>query len=97
MKKEEVVSWLNGCTDDYDYSNHRLLVNLTCVFEDDYGEIEVTFAVPTEWILQTLQQYPQWSWSDLHKWLENEYTSEDSQYILEKAVEENQLAFWIIN
>ena len=57
MKKEEVVNWLNGCTDNYDYSKHRLLVNLTCVFEDDDGETEVTFAVPTEWILQTLQRW----------------------------------------
>lgn len=97
MTREEVLDLLNGSDEKYDYGKHRLLVNLTCVFESDEGETEVTFAVPTDWVLETLQKYPEWSWNDLHKWLDSEYTSEESQYILEQAVFENQLAFWRIS
>ena len=97
MTRNEVMDWLNNSEDGYDYSKHELLVNLTCVFESDDGETEVTFAVPVYWILETLEEYPKWGWIDLQKWLDSEYTSEDSQYILEKAIQENKIAFWKIS
>ena len=97
MTKNEICDWLFKSEDGYDYSDHRLLVNLTCVFEDDNEETEVTFAVPFVFVLQCIHKFSEWQWEDLKKWLENEYTSEDSQEILEQAILQNQIAFWKIN
>jgi len=97
MTKEEVLNLLNGSDEKYDYGNHRLLVNLTCVFESDEEETEVTFAVPFIFVLQYLNKFSEWQWDDLKRWLENEYTSEDSREILEQAILQNQIAFLKIN
>ena len=94
MNRAEVFDLLDGSTDEYDYGKHELLINMTCVFESDVDETEVTFAVPSDFVLETIKQYPSWSWSDLHKWLENEYTSQESQQILEEAILHHKLAFW---
>ena len=94
MKRSEIFDWLNNSEDGYDYGKHEFLVSLTCVFEDDEGDTEITFAVPVTWLIRVME------FSDemyLHSWLMNEYTSDDSQYVLERAIQENKIAFWRIN
>ena len=93
MTKTEISDWLSEAESEFDYSAHELLVNLTCVIENDDEEIEVTFAVPLNW---TLEQTEFKNWDELHHWLCNEYTSDDSKEIMDNAIQENKIAFWKI-
>lgn len=84
-----------------------------CTSRHDGGEYqtEVLFAVPVKsvWIYlqsqtgwETLSEKAKNGWKDfnlerIQDWLNNEYTSEDSQSILERAIKENKVAFWKIN
>lgn len=98
MTREEVAEWLNTGKDKTE--RHTPLVKMCCVFEGDDGSYtEVEFAVPIDWLVsyKVDETHDIWSWEDVRLWLENDYTSDDSQQILEKAIEENQLAFWRIN
>ena len=96
MTRDEIENYLDGSEKEYDHSKHEILVDLTCVYECDEGDTEVTFVVPFVWVLQKLEKFTEWNWTELKDWLCNEYTSEDSQWLLEKAVEEKQLVSWRI-
>lgn len=83
------------------YAKHDLLFSMSVIFEDDDGDTEIVFAVPADW-LQT------WlfnatgdavcrSFADIRKWLQEEYTSEDSERILEEAALNNKVAFYFID
>ena len=77
------------------YGKHELLVHLVYVYEDNEGnETELIFAVPYCWLTKKLQAESTESLFDVSKWLDSEYTSDDSQYILEQAILENKVAFW---
>lgn len=94
MTKTELNNLLSNTDKDFDYSAHEQLVHLTCVFENDVEEFEVTFAVPFYW---TMEQTGFNTWERLQHWLQNEYTSDDSKEILDNAILENKIAFWKIN
>ena len=94
MTKTELNELLVNTDKKFDYSQHDLLVHLTCVFENEDEEFEVTFAVPLYW---TLEQTGFNTWGRLQHWLQNEYTSDDSKAILDTAILENKIAFWKIN
>lgn len=98
MTKREIYDWLKDSKDDTE--RYVPLVQMICVFEDETENTEVIFAVPIDWLVHYMTAIDDekiWSWDSVKNWLENEYTSDDSQQILEKAVETNQLAFWRIN
>jgi len=38
-----------------------------------------------------------WDFEKIQKWLQKEYVSEESEDILDSAIEENKIAFWIIS
>ena len=104
MTYEELEKMM-GETRFFDYGKHELLVNLSTVFDcknphDGYEyQTEVTFAVPINWLCDYKEKENGrvWDFGDVDDWLCNKYTSEDSQPILEKAIEENKVAFWKIN
>lgn len=98
MTRKEIKDWLS--TAEHCSCTHEQLVSLVCVFEDDTGETEVVFAVPIQWLINYLDGLSgrrEWDWERLARWLENEYTSEDSQPVLEEAVRSSNLAFWRIS
>lgn len=78
------------------YGRHDLLFSLSCVFEEDDADIEITFAVPADflqsWMMHNTGKY--WAFEKIQKWLQEEYTSEDSMDILEKAALQNKVAFY---
>lgn len=94
MTRTELNKLLLDANKEFDYSAHEQLVHLTCVYENDDDEFEVTFAVPFYW---TLEQTGFNTWGRLQHWLQNEYTSDDSHEILDQAILENKIAFWKIN
>jgi hypothetical protein len=99
MTYTEINEMMSEAVKNYkDYGKHELLVNLSCVYEDNSESVEVIFAVPEEWLLDYMTNLTKtmWSWLSIHDWLENEYTSEDSQQILEKAILENEIAFYVV-
>lgn len=99
MTYAEINEMMSEAVKNYkNYDKHELLVNLSCVYEDDSESAEVIFAVPEEWLLDYMTNLTKtmWSWLSIRGWLENESTSEDSQQILEKAILENEVAFFVI-
>lgn len=98
MLRRDVIECMFACNrqNQYkDFSMHEQLVGLSCVFECEDYETEVTFAVPVQWLLDYMNKDKvEWDWARLQEWLQNEYTSEDSQPILEQAITENQVVFW---
>ena len=81
------------------YGRHDLLFSLSCIFEDDCGDTEVIFAIPADWLqtwmLRNTGKY--WSFEEIQKWLQETYTSEDSEDILKKAALENRIAFYNVD
>ena len=113
MTYTEINKMMSEAVKDYkDYGKHELLVNLSCVYEDEHddSEIEVIFAVPVKLVWLYVQVNTGWEqlsekakngWKDVNyervkDFLDNTYTSEDSQQILEKAILENEIAFYVI-
>ena len=94
MTRTEISDWLSNAESEFDYSAHEQLIHLTCVIENDDEEFEVTFAVPFYW---TLEQTGFNTWARLQHWLQHEYTSDDSKEIMDKAIQNNKIAFWKIN
>lgn len=82
----------------YNYGNHELLVNMSCVFDDyEPDGFEITFAVPIDWLVNWLEWADngnEWNREKVLAWLNNEYTSEDSEKILVDAITKNKIAFW---
>lgn len=73
-------------------SDHETLLAVECVFEDDFQSDEVVFTVPADWLLEnTRRDNPGWELRDLQEWLRSEYTSEDSEMILDSALFEGQV------
>ena len=72
-------------TDSFDYKPEKvghIFVRMAVVFEDDDGDSELVFSVPVSYVKNYLET------EDLNKvyeFMENEYTSEDSRAILDKA------------
>lgn len=93
MTQKELTNLFNTA-EGFDYGSHEPLMNLSCVFENDTEQFEVTFAVPQYWLLE---QTKLGTLEKLQHWLCNEYTSDDSREILDKAIEQNKIAFWKIN
>lgn len=86
----------------YNLVPHEPLVPLCYVFEDFYTEQEhsVTFAVPLSWLIglldkETGKRY--WDEYKVFEWLDNEYTSDDSCWVWEQAIEEDKVALFEIN
>ena len=99
MTKTELNELLVNTDKKFDYSQHDLLVHLTCVYENDEEDFEVTFAVPVHWLIDYVKREwnEDWDFEKIQKWLQKEYVSEESEGILDSAVAENKIAFWIIN
>ena len=68
MTRTELNKLLLDANKEFDYSAHEQLVHLTCVYENDDEEFEVTFAVPFYW---TLEQTGFNTWGRLQHWLQN--------------------------
>ena len=101
MTYTEINEMMSEAVKNYkDYGKHEPLVNLSFVYEDerDGNEIEVVFAVPEGWLCnyKSEENGREWDADDLRDWLCNTYTSEDSQQILENAILENEVAFYVI-
>lgn len=99
MLRRDVIECMAACNKQNSYKNfsdHEQLVGLSCIFDCEDYETEVTFAVPIQWLLDYIKREwdENWDWPRLQEWLRNEYTSEDSQSILEQAITENQVVFW---
>lgn len=96
-------------TMEYEYKHsqpdvfpHEPLAALCYVFDDFYTglEHEVIFTVPVDWLIgkldeQTGKRY--WDQYKLFMWLNEEYTSDDSEWVWEQAVEENKLVTFTIS
>ena len=91
-----------------EYGRHDLLISMSCVYEyhesleevDLETDFEIIFAVPIDWLVALKNEESKdylWGQGDVRGWLQEKYTSEDSQAILEKAVLEHKVAFWKIN
>lgn len=90
-RKERADNYLtpirNNCkqTASFEYKPDKvghIFVRMTCVFEEDDGDSEIIFSVPVSYVKEHIGT------EDLNKvyeFMENEYTSEDSQAILDKA------------
>ena len=89
----------------FDYGKHKPLVNLSCIVPAETEEIdgkteildeecEIIFAVPCDWLQKEREEQ---TWQAVKDWLDNEYTSEESQDVLESAIRANKVAFWKIN
>lgn len=99
MTYTEINEMMSEAVKGYkDYNKHYPLCSLSCVYENDTESVEVIFAVPIGFLCSYVNDINDdyWSWEDVQEWLENEYTSEDSQQILEKAILENEIAFFVI-
>lgn len=73
---------------------HELLHALTFGNDDEYGDWdEIVFTVPAEWLRRYMQELTgeKWTLESLREWLCNEYTSEDSTQIFDRALLEQQL------
>ena len=91
-----------------EYGKHKPLISLSCVYENQKSleevgqesDFEITFAVPIDWLVALKNEESKdyiWGEGDVRGWLQEKYTSEDSQVILEKAVLENKVAFYFID
>lgn len=91
-----------------EYGKHKPLINLSCVYENQQSlenvdwesDFEIIFAVPINWLVAYKNEESKdylWGEGDVRGWLQEKYTSEDSQEILEKAVLENKVAFYFID
>ena len=99
MLRRDVIECMVACNkqNSYkDFSKHEQLVGLSCIFDCDDYETEVTFAVPVQWLLDYIKREwdENWDWEKLQNWLQKEYTSEESEGILKDAIEECKIAFW---
>ena len=66
---------------------YHMVAKLVVVKEDEFGEYEVVFSVPLKYAME----YFGMTFDELENFLDNEYTSEDSEGLLEKAYEDGQL------
>jgi hypothetical protein len=91
MTREEriydyLLSIRRGCKQTtYDYNPSKvghIFIRMTCVFEDEDGDSEIVFSVPVFYVKKHLGTE---DLNRVYEFMENEYTSEDSQAILEKA------------
>ena len=98
MTREKVKDFIEGSTYS-DYGKHEPLVNMSCVFEDDNGDTEVIFTVPIDWLCRYMTGLygSPWEWPDVKKWLDTEYTSDDSRAVLDQAVLEDKVVFYSID
>lgn len=86
------------------FGEHPLLHSM-CVCSGYFGEEEdcdfdeVIFAVPAAWLVQTVvEEYEELkNKDDVQYWLQNEYTSDDSYWIFDKAMRENQIVMLNFN
>lgn len=86
-REEYLISIRRECkqTASFDYNPSKvghIFVRMTCVFEYDDGCSEIVFSVPVFYVKKHLGTE---DLNKVYKFMENEYTSEDSQAILEKA------------
>lgn len=81
------------------YGRHDLLFSLSCVFEEDDADIEIVFAVPADFLRNWLYEKTEklWTFNRVQKWLQEEYTSEDSEEVLQKAALDDKIAFYNID
>ena len=98
MDLEETESLLrnnNYCA----YGRHDLLFSMSYVIEYEDGEAEVLFAVPAEFLRDWLSKKTghMWTFARVQKWLQEEYTSEDSEEVLQKAALDDKIAFYNID
>ena len=56
-------------------------------YEPDYYEL--AFIVPTKWLKEAVKEM--FEVEDLDYWLQNEYTTDESEIIFEKALNERQV------
>ena len=86
---------------NYNLVPHELLVTLCYVFEDcNYNEHEVCFAVPIDWLVDLMDKEEGrrcWDRARVLNWLDNEYTSDDSYFVWENAIEDDKVALFEIN
>lgn len=74
-------------------ADHETLLALSCAVDDDFQSDEIVFTVPAGWLLENMRRdNPDWELRDLQEWLRSEYTSEDSEMILDSALLEGQVA-----
>lgn len=96
----QTAKWLLNDNPYTAYAKHDLLFSLSVIFEEDDGDTEIVFAVPAEWLLNWLSERTDEKMTcltDVQEWLCNEYTSEDSEQILEEAALNNKVAFYLID
>ena len=92
MNRENVELLMRGTETHYiEFSKHEPLIGLACVFEDEEGDTELTYAVPELWLLN-LMKFKRLK--DLRDWLKNEYTSDESRQVLGEAILHNKVAFY---
>lgn len=75
------------------FADHPDLRALEVIFEDDDGCTVVDFCVPTKWLIRE-EGFD--SEESLTLWLQEEYSSEDSERIMYQACRENQIHCWNI-
>lgn len=78
-----------------EFGNHEdLRAMCICPFAEDddfYNSdyYELAFIVPTKWLKETAKEM--FEVKDLDDWLQNEYTTDESELIFEKALNERQV------
>ena len=88
MNNECRVAWYNTMRESVnEHQYYHLVCQLSCVFEDEDGDFEVMFKVPTKYAMK----YFDMTFEELENFLDNEYTSEDSEALLAQAHLDGQL------
>lgn len=90
VRVKELKEQTKDCPDvinaDIGKTKH-IFVRLSTVFEDDDGNTELTFFVPIRFVME----YADYQGMQLEDWLEEEYDSDDSKAIYDKAILENMV------
>ena len=73
------------------YQEHRDLIFMHCSFEDEYGEEEITFIVEKEYVVNYAKESYDIEPIDFQEWIKSEYTSDESEWILQDGILEGKV------
>lgn len=87
MKREERIEMYNRMVHNVSKEVCHLVAKMSVTFEDELGSLEFHFSVPLFYAME----YFNMSVDELEDFLNNEYTSEDSAGLLDKAYLDGKL------
>lgn len=98
-KREDILKQWRG-RPYLEYGKHEKLVALSLCPDPyyevpEYDYVEIVFTVPVEWLLNWLVLYDSkcshWREEEMLTWLQEDYTSEESEQIFQDAMVEQKI------